>query len=112
MDVIAHKLVEPGQPALDLIVESFGPEFLFHDGKLDRKKMKNLIFSNHDARKKLEHILHPLIREYARAQIRRLKTPYCTLVVPLYGASKEYDWVDHVLVVDTSEEVSYSIGIS
>ena len=60
-DVIAHEIVEPGQLALDQIRMEFGEEFINTKGRLDRRKMRNAIFSDPELKSKLEGILHPAI---------------------------------------------------
>ena len=62
-DDIARKLVEPGKPALEDIVNVFGTEVLQDNGELNRKKAAEIVFSDDSMRFKLEEILHPLIRE-------------------------------------------------
>ena len=103
-DVIARQLVEPGQPALALIAEIFGPGILDSTGGLDRKKMREAIFSDHEKKAQLEQVLHPLIGEEVLKRLEQLTAPYCILVVPLYAESGSYRWVDRVLLVDVSEE--------
>ena len=103
-DVIARQLVEPGQPALALIADIFGPEILDSTGGLDRKKMREAIFSDHEKKAQLEQVLHPLIGEEVVKRLEQLSAPYCILVVPLYAESGSYRWVDRVLLVDVSEE--------
>ena len=103
-DVIARQLVEPGQPALALIADIFGPGILDSTGGLDRKKMREAIFSDHEKKAQLEQVLHPLIGEEVLKRLEQLSAPYCILVVPLYAESGSYRWVDRVLLVDVSEE--------
>ena len=103
-DVIARQLVEPGQPALALIADIFGPGILDSTGGLDRKKMREAIFSDHEKKAQLEQVLHPLIGEEVLKRLEQLTAPYCILVVPLYAESGSYRWVDRVLLVDVSEE--------
>jgi dephospho-CoA kinase len=103
-DVIARQLVEPGQPALALIADIFGPGILDSTGGLDRKKMREAIFSDHEKKAQLEQVLHPLIGEEVVKRLEQLSAPYCILVVPLYAESGSYRWVDRVLLVDVSEE--------
>lgn len=103
-DVIARQLVEPGQPALARIAEIFGPGILDSTGELDRKKMREAIFSDHEKKAQLEQVLHPLIGEEVLKRLEQLSAPYCILVVPLYAESGSYRWVDRVLLVDVSEE--------
>jgi len=103
-DVIARELVEPGQPALDHISEIFGTGVLDVKGRLDRRKMRNAIFSSPELKSRLETLLHPLIAEEVMRRMEHMIAPYCILVIPLYAESRSYRWVDRVLVVDVSEE--------
>lgn len=102
-DVIARELVEPGQPALAEIAQTFGDEFLLDDGRLDRDALRNRVFENPEEREKLEAILHPRIRAALYERIAATTAPYCIAVIPLLleaGLEKE---VDRVLVVDAEE---------
>jgi len=71
-DVLARAVVEPGSPALAEIVRTFGPEVLSADGTLDRKRLGARIFADPAARRKLEGITHPAIREAMIAETVRL----------------------------------------
>ena len=62
-DELAREVVQPGQPALEEIAEAFGNEFIKDDGHLDRMKMATCVFSDDLARKQLEGIIHPRVRE-------------------------------------------------
>ncbi len=103
-DVIARALVEPGEPALTEIVSEFGAEVLKPDGSLDRKHMRQLIFSDPLNKQKLEAILHPAIRESSRHQLILASSEYCILVVPLLAESGGKYLGDRVLVVDVEDE--------
>ncbi len=61
-DVLARRLVEPGQPALEEIAGVFGTQMLDAEGRLDRTRMACLVFGNPSARRRLEQILHPRIQ--------------------------------------------------
>ena len=102
-DRIAHEIVEPGQPALKQIAEAFGPEFLGADGRLDRKKMRNAIFSSPRQKNRLEGILHPAIVAEADRRIAQTDAPWCILVVPLLTETSLLPSIDRVLVVDVEE---------
>lgn len=104
-DVIARQVVEPGQPALDRIAEIFGSGVLDSAGSLDRKKMREAIFSDPEKKETLERLLHPLIGEEVLRRLEQVTASYCILVVPLYAESGSYRWVDRVLLVDASEEL-------
>ena len=104
-DRIAHEIVEPGRPALKRIVEAFGQEFLGSDGRLDRKKMRNAIFSSPQQKNRLESILHPAIASEVDQLVSQVDEPWCILVVPLLAATRLFSWIDRVLVVDVEESV-------
>jgi len=103
-DVIAHQVVELGQPALAQIQNAFGDDILLADGNLNRRKLRDTIFSDAAAKKHLEAILHPAIRLRVAEEIAAVEAAYCMVVIPLFTESGAYDWVDRVLVVDTDEE--------
>ncbi|TLY52630.1 MAG: dephospho-CoA kinase [Gammaproteobacteria bacterium] len=102
-DVIARELVAPGQPALDEIVLTFGTDMLTPQGELDRRRMRERVFADDVARRKLESILHPRVRAELRARAQACSAPYCLLAIPLLAESDgAYDWIDRVLVVDVT----------
>jgi dephospho-CoA kinase len=67
-DVLARQVVEPGQPGLAEIRELFGPEFIDSNGCLRRDLLAQRVFGDESARRRLEALLHPRIRELWRAQ--------------------------------------------
>ena len=75
-DVIARTLTQSNGSAITMIKDTFGGSFITADNSLDRNKMRNLVFSNNDARLKLEKILHPLILEETILQAKQSQTPY------------------------------------
>lgn len=99
-DQIARELVEPGQPALEEVVASFGPEVLTREGDLDRARMRQLVFQDPDQRRRLEAILHPRVRETVQQRVRDLDAPYCVVAIPLLIETGQRDLVDRILVVD------------
>ena len=104
-DVIAHEIVEPGQPALLEIEQVFGAQILNVNGGLKRSELRGLIFSDPDARRKLEAILHPKIRQEVSKSISEVTSAYCILVIPLLAGRGTYPNVNRVLVVDVEPEV-------
>lgn len=103
-DVIAHRLAEPGQPALREIEQTFGSDIIDDSGRLERRKLRALIFANANMRTKLEAILHPKIRQAARDAIKGVTFAYCILVIPLLAERGAYPNIDRVLVVDVDAE--------
>jgi dephospho-CoA kinase len=104
-DVIAREVVEPDQPALTAVVGAFGPDILDAGGCLDRRRMRERIFSDPSAKQRLEAILHPAIRAEMERQSREAGGPYQVLVIPLLTEGKRRDHVDRVLLVDVPEEL-------
>ncbi|MDP1606778.1 MAG: dephospho-CoA kinase [Rhodocyclaceae bacterium] len=105
-DLIARAVVAPGCAALGEIAATFGPSILTHDGSLDRRKLREIVFAQQSARARLEAILHPRIRCEALTQVQSARGPYVVLVVPLLVENVDhYGWVDRVLVVDVAREL-------
>ncbi|MBK6349917.1 MAG: dephospho-CoA kinase [Proteobacteria bacterium] len=106
-DLIAREVVEPGQPALAAVAKAFGNDVLDADGRLDRRRLREVIFRDAAARARLEAILHPAIRaEMERQSVAAAQAgPYQMLVIPLLAEGGRRDHVDRVLVVDTPETV-------
>jgi dephospho-CoA kinase len=103
-DAIAHQLTESGGAALPAIEKLFGAEFV-HGGRMDRQRMRERVFSDPAAKKTLEGLLHPMIREESQRLIAAAAGPYVIHVVPLLVESADYRRrVDRVLVVDAPEE--------
>ena len=107
-DVIAHSLVEPGQPALKEIESTFGSNIIDHSGRLKRRELRSLIFSDPVKRTKLESILHPKIRQAAAEAIAKVTSVYCILVIPLLVERGAYPNIDRVLVVDVEPATQVS----
>ena len=107
-DLIAHQITAPGGKAIPLIRDHFGSEFIDNGGALDRAKMRSLVFQNPEAKKALEAITHPLIRQETLRQAGQLTdagVPYLLLVVPLLIESGAWiDQIDYLVVVDCPEE--------
>jgi len=105
-DAIAHELTEKGGSALPEISRLFGKNLISSDGAMDRSRMRELAFSDPASRKKLEALLHPLIREESARRIAAAPGPYVVHVIPLLVEGGDYRArVDRVLVVDAPENV-------
>jgi dephospho-CoA kinase len=108
-DQIAHALTAPGGAAIEPIRQAFGDAVIAPDGRMDRTAMRERAFSDPQARKLLESILHPLIRAGTDAGIAaalRNAAPYVLVAIPLLveggGARGRFD---RVLVVDCPADV-------
>jgi dephospho-CoA kinase len=103
-DVAAREVVAPHEPALAEIEFVFGSGVLQADGSLDRRAMRERVFADPDARKKLEAIIHPRVRAWLGRRVGMDRGPYCMLAIPLLVENRTaYEWVDRVLVVDAPE---------
>lgn len=103
-DEISHRLTQPESPALAGIRSRFGDGVFLPDGQLNRAKMRELVFSDANAKRNLEAILHPLIRQEVTDRLARSQSAYVLIVVPLLLETQGYrELVDRILVVDCDE---------
>jgi dephospho-CoA kinase len=99
-DAIAREVVAAGEPGLAAVREAFGDAVLAADGTLNRRALRAVVFADESSRRKLESILHPLIRERAVARMAAADGPYLVVAVPLLVETGFGELVDRVLVVD------------
>ena len=105
-DVIAHELTGPGGAAVPEVARQFGKAFVDASGAMDRKRMRDLVFSDAEEKQRLEALLHPMIRAESARRIAAAESPYVVHVVPLLVESPAHrDRVGRVLVVDCPEEL-------
>lgn len=104
-DIVARQVVEPGRVALRDIRAAFGPQVLDDDGRLDRARLRRIVFADPAKRRELEAILHPRIRRETMRQARSAGGDYQLIVVPLLVESPMRSSMDRVLVVDVPETV-------
>lgn len=111
-DILAREVVEPGSEGLAEILKTFGPAAIAPDGRLNRKALGRIVFSDVKLRRKLEDILHPLIRAKYLERLQQLLTakqppPLIVYVVPLLFESRfEYPELDAIVVISASRETS------
>lgn len=104
-DVIAHELTQPQGAAISTIREIFTEKFITAEGALNRKEMRALVFSDESSRRKLEAILHPLIRIEVARRVAFFTAPYGIIVVPLLLETGGYrGMIERILVVDCNEQ--------
>lgn len=104
-DVIAHNLTAPGGAAIAAIRHAFGDKFISADGAMDRQKMRAYVFADPKAKQRLEHILHPQIRQACEEAAQAAQGRYVIFVVPLLIESGTWlHRVKKILVVDCDEE--------
>jgi dephospho-CoA kinase len=104
-DAIAHEFTSPNGLAVPEIRKLFGESAVGPDGAMDRKRMRDRVFADPEAKTKLERLLHPMIRDESARRIAAAQGHYVVHVVPLLVESGDYrQRVDRVLVVDCPEE--------
>jgi dephospho-CoA kinase len=104
-DDLAREVVEPGQPALDEVRRIFGHEVIDAEGRLRRDILARRVFSDSEARKQLEGILHPRIRTLWRAQANAWRDqgrPLGVVAIPLLFETKAETELDAVICVACS----------
>jgi dephospho-CoA kinase len=104
-DELARQLVQPGQPALNEIRDAFGEKIVAPGGWLRRNELARIVFSDATARKKLEAILHPRIRERWLAQVeiwRKENRALAVVVIPLLFETRAESHFDKIICVACS----------
>ena len=106
-DEVSRKAVAKGSKGLAMVAEAFGSEYLTSEGEMDRAKISQLVFSNKEALKTLEGILHKIVWDEAEAflaEAREQKAKLAVLDVPLLIETKWHERVDLVWLVAVSKE--------
>lgn len=109
-DVAARDAVAPGSAGLAEIVAAFGAGVLDAHGALDRAAMRRRVFDDPDARRRLEAIVHPRVRELVRRRCDDAPGPYAVAAIPLLaegGGRDAYPWLNRILVVDVPVDLQH-----
>lgn len=104
-DVLAREVTAPGSPLLALLAERFGAKYLRVDGSLDRRALRELVFSDPKARSDLESLTHPAIFRAIEERAATADGPYQILALPLLIEKGHTSLVDRVLVLDCEESL-------
>lgn len=105
-DTIAHALVAPGQPILEVISQTFGKDIILPNGQLNRTQLRQRVFADAKQRQSLEAIIHPQVFQMMQQQVAQLAgVPYCVLSIPLLLETRQLDLVERILIVDCPPEV-------
>ena len=107
-DVAARAAVAAGSAGLAEVVAAFGPSVLLPDGALDRAAMRQRVFDDADARRRLEAIIHPRVRAHLHEACAAAPGAYAIAAIPLLaegGGREHYPWLDRILVVDVAPDV-------
>jgi dephospho-CoA kinase len=107
-DALAREVVEPGTPGLQRIVDQFGKGVLDQGGRLDRKKVGDLIFGDEEAREKLNAIMHPMIGAAGAKHMAALQegdAPYFLYEAALLVETRSYEAFSALIVVSAEESI-------
>ncbi len=107
-DVVARQVVMPGTPCLQAIAEHFGNQLLTEGGELNRKALRQRVFSNPREKEWLNKLLHPAIRQELISQLEQADSPYVILSAPLLLENGLEKYCQRVLVVDVPESLQIS----
>lgn len=99
-DEISRNLTRNDPEIQTSLLNCFGPDITGNDAIIDRKRLRELVFSDKNLMRKLESILHPRVYQIIREKTRQIHSPYCILSIPLLVETGQMDMVDTVLVVD------------
>lgn len=106
-DLLSRQAVAAGTPGLAAIRKRFGEEVIATDDSLNRARLRQIIFSDENARADLEAIVHPEVRRLTQVALdkhRADNAPYCLIVIPLLVETGQQNKYDHVIIVDVSTE--------
>jgi len=104
-DQLAREVIERGSPGYEEVVTAFGDSIL-SEGQIDRSKLAAVVFNESDLRKKLESIIHPLVREAAEKLARKLPSGAILVnQIPLLVESDGAKRFDYVVTVSADEEI-------
>ena len=101
-DLIGREILEKNKIVSLRIKKKFGKEICKTSGKLDTKKIRKIIFENENKKIWLEKLLHPMILEKIKKKIKKIKSSYGVVVLPLLLEAGPFPFIDHVLLVDVS----------
>lgn len=107
-DAAAREAVALGSDGLDEVVSAFGRAVLTTDGRLDRAAMRQRVFADDAARRRLEAIVHPRVRRALAAACGSAQGVYAIASIPLLtegGGRSTYPWLQRILLVDVPEAV-------
>lgn len=102
-DALAKKLTEKETVAYHEIICHFGRGIVRENGELDRKKLREIIFSQAEEKKWLENLLHPLIRQGIEQEVSSSQNKYIIVEIPLHFHREDYPYINRVLLLTSPE---------
>ena len=105
-DQVVHQLMANDGLAYSAILTHFGNNIINSENKIDRAKLRSIIFNSPAEKRWLEHYLHPLVRKSLLEKCEKSTSMYVVVEIPLLAESQtSFEWIDRVLVVDADEAI-------
>lgn len=107
-DQVSRELTAKNTVAYKKIVDHYGPDIVLAEGELNRKRLRDIIFSEPNERMWLENLLHPLIRQELEDRVKLCSTPYCVIEIPLLLNKENYPYLNKILVITAPQNIQIS----
>lgn len=107
-DRAGHKVMEPGERCYDSVIQLFGKDVIKEDKTIDRKRISDVVFSEKELLEKLNHIIHPAVREYIMEQLERERIrgrELCVVEAALLLEEHYEDFCDQVWYIHADQEI-------
>ncbi|WP_367680280.1 dephospho-CoA kinase [Candidatus Fukatsuia anoeciicola] len=104
-DIIARQVIQSDASILNKIIAHYGHSILLSNGSLNRKKLRQKIFSKQRERTWLNSLLHPLIRRETKLRISLVKKSYVLWIVPLLFENSLHNKANRILLIDVIPEI-------
>ena len=107
-DEIGHLVMEPGQSCYEPVIALFGKQVIKNDKTIDRRLVSDVVFSHPDMLEKLNHIIHPAVKEYIRRQLDLKKEEgqrICVVEAALLLEDHYEEFCDTVWYIRTDSEI-------
>ena len=107
-DEIGHLVMEPGQSCYEPVIALFGKQVIKNDKTIDRRLVSDVVFSHPDMLEKLNHIIHPAVKEYIRRQLALKKEEgqrICVVEAALLLEDHYEEFCDTVWYIHTDSEI-------
>jgi dephospho-CoA kinase len=104
-DQLARDVIERGTEGFEAVLAAFGDTVLT-DGEIDRSTLAEIVFQDENQRKKLEAIIHPLVREAAESLMKKLPSDSVVInQIPLLVETNGAKRFDYIITVSASEDL-------
>jgi len=104
-DALSHRTYAKGAPGYQQVIDKFGKWLVNKDGEIDRKKLGNLVFSDPEALKELESIVHPLVRQATEILAKRASQPVVVIEAIKLLEGELRKACDSIWVTNAPEEI-------